>query len=204
MISPRSLAPHVPGDPPRRGLAWLLLALAAAAPPAVAAAASSLEDSTAQTVVIDAGGQKIDLAVEDGMLVVTTDEDGHVRTATVNVAEIGTLVSASLDEALDGLDGVLADLGEMQFQMRLGQDNRLNLAYDDTEFEIDLDQVMSEIAAAVELGLAEMDVDRWSSARPRGGEPTEDELRRELAALQQEMRELRRELSRLQDAADDR
>jgi len=174
----------------------LMLLLGAALP---AAALASTPDDEADTVVIGDGDHQLRLTVADGVLVITNDENGRITTTEVDMAQLGDLVAASMDDAMDGLDTVLANLGEMQMQMRLGQDNRLNVEFDDTEFELDLDQIMHQVSAAVELGLAEIDVDRWSRCRPRGSEPTEEEMRRELHALQKEMRELRRELQRLQD-----
>lgn len=105
-------------------------------------------------------------------------------------------VSAIVDEAMEGVGEALAELEDMQFQMHLGQDNRLNLSYEDTTFELDLDQVMSQVAVAVEAGLADLDTEDWAYERDRWDDADEAELRRELENLKEEMHELKKELRR--------
>jgi hypothetical protein len=106
-------------------------------------------------------------------------------------------------EAMGGLDEVMAELEDMQFQVRLGQDNRLDLSYDDTTFELDLDQIMSQVAVAVQAGFENIHTEDWTNSHNRWEATSEDDLRRELNNLQKEMKELRRELRKIRDSDED-
>ena len=106
-------------------------------------------------------------------------------------------------EAMSGLDEVMEELEEMQFQVRLGQDNRLDLSYDDTTFELDLDQIMAQVSLAVRTGFDQIDTDGWTGSHNRWDASTEDDLRRELKDLQKEMKKLRRELKEIGDSLED-
>ncbi len=106
-------------------------------------------------------------------------------------------------EAMSGLDEVMEELDEMQFQVRLGQDNRLNLSYDDTTFELDLDQIMSQVSVAVHAGFDQIDTDDWTSSHHRWDATTEDDLRQELKDLKKEMKALRRELKKIGESQED-
>ena len=57
-----------------------------------------------------------------------------------------------MNEAMEGLDEVMAELQDMQLEVRLGKDNNLNLSYEDTTFELDLDEILTQVAAAVQVG----------------------------------------------------
>ena len=104
----------------------------------------------------------------------------------------------AVEEALADMDDVFAELEDMQFQFRVGQDNRMNLSFDDSEFELDLDQILTQVASAVQLGLDEINTAEWTSQKSRWDEVSDDDLRDELDNLKDEMEELRRELRRLQ------
>jgi len=106
-------------------------------------------------------------------------------------------------EAMSGLDEVMEELEEMQLQVRLGQDNRLNLSYDDTTFELDLDQIMAQVAVAVQAGFNQIDTDDWTRSSDRWEVSTESDLRRELKDLQREKKKLRRELKKVGDSMED-
>jgi len=118
-------------------------------------------------------------------------QDGG-REVTIDMEAINVMV----EEAMEGVSEVMAELDDMQFNMHLGNDNRLNLSYDDTTFELDLDQVMAQVAVAMEAGLANLDTGDWTVSRDRWDSVDEDELHRELKKLKSEMKELRRELER--------
>lgn len=105
-------------------------------------------------------------------------------------------------EALAGVEEVMAELEDMQFQMRLGQDNRLDLSYEDTTFELDLDQILTQVAAAVQVGFHEFDTGAWTHQHGRHDTVSENELRRELDQLKEEIADLRRELGQLETEED--
>jgi len=120
--------------------------------------------------------------------------------AEVSHAETGRKYgnADAVDEVLGGMDNVFAQLQDLQLQFRLGRDNRLNLSCDDSEFELDLDQVMAQVASAVRSGLQEMDTSEWTSRHDRRDEVSTDDLRDELAKLKREMEALRVKLRHLQ------
>ncbi len=149
-------------------------------------------------IIIGDDGEEISLSLEDGELTVITKEDGKTTTHIMDMDAMGLFAADAVDEALIGMEDVFDELQDMQIQFRMGQDNRLNLSYADTEFELDMDQVMAQVASAVELGLQEINTAEWTEHRSRWDEVSDDELRDELDNLKDEMEELRRELRRLQ------
>ncbi len=175
--------------------ALVLPAMLLAAEPAIDAGSDKAGSSV---VILGDDGQEITLTLKDGAFTMISTEDGETTTSIVDVEGMGLLAADAVDEALVGMEGVFEQLQEMQIQFRMGQDNRLNLSYDDTEFELDLDQIMTQVASAVQLGLQEINTADWSSHRSRWDEVSDDELRNELDTLKDEMKELRRELQRLQ------
>jgi hypothetical protein len=185
---------------PRTALTLILLCLAL---PTMLLAAepetdknSDKNDST--VVIIGDDGEELSLSLEDGELTVVTSENGKTTTHIVDMEVMGLLAADAVDEAMVGMEGVFEELEDMQIQFRMGQDNRLNLSYADTEFELDMDQVMAQVASAVELGLQEINTAEWTDHRSRWDEVSDDELRDELDNLKDEMEDLRRELRRLQ------
>jgi hypothetical protein len=131
------------------------------------------EDSADETKVIIIG--------DDGEEVIIDMGDVHVMVA----------------EAMEGLDEVMAELEDMQLQVRLGKDNNLNLSYDDTTFELDLDQIMTQVVTAVQMGFGEIQTEDWTHSRNRWTNVSDEDLRQELKDLQREMKELRRELRKI-------
>lgn len=129
--------------------------------------------------------------------IIIIDNDGEE--VVIEMGEINEIVS----EAMEGFDEAMAELEDMQLQVRLGDDNRLNLSYDDTTFELDLDQIMAQVSTAVQVGFSQFDTDDWSHSYDRHTNISEDELRHELKNLQREMKELRRELEKIRDIDDD-
>ena len=128
----------------------------------------------------------------DAMVIIVGDDDREIIIEMEAVQEI-------VAEALTGLDEVMAELEDMQFQVRLGKDNRLDLSYEDTTFELDLDQIMSQVALAVQAGFDQIETDDWTHSHDRWSDSSEADLRRELEDLAKEMKELRRELGKARD-----
>ena len=195
-------------DTAGRILATLLAMVVLAGP---AAARSGTPDKTdkstrddSRIVVIDDDGEQTTLTLENGELTVVTTDGDETETRIINLEAMGLLAGDIMDEAQVDLAGLLKEIESMQFQCRLGQDNRLNLSFDDSEFELDLDQVMAQVASAVQLGLSEIRTSEWTSRSNRWDEVSDDELRDELENLKVEMQELRKELQNLQKEKTDR
>jgi len=131
------------------------------------------EDSAEKTKVIIIG--------DDGEEVIIEMEDIHALVA----------------EAMEGLDEVMAELEDMQLQVRLGKDNNLNLSFDDTTFELDLDQIITQVTMAVQAGIGEIRTEDWTHSRNRWTNVSDEDLRQELEDLQREMKELRSEIRKI-------
>jgi len=136
------------------------------------------EDRTDGNVNVEKSGKRI---------IITVDDDEDFETTVIDLGEIEDL----LDEALDSIES-------SQFQLRLGQDNMLSFAMDDTEFDVDLDVIFSQVGEAIFEGLEELDTEMWTNTGPRSEALLADEeLANELENLRAEMRSLRRELKKL-------
>jgi len=133
---------------------------------------------------------------DDSKIVIIVDDGEEV---TIDMAEVHEMVA----EAMGGLDEVMEELEDMQLQVRLGNDNRLDLSFDDTTFELDLDQIMAQVAVAVQTGFDEIHIEDWTDSRDRWTDVSEDDLRQELDDLQKEMKELRKELRKIRDSNED-
>ena len=129
----------------------------------------------------------------------------YAKIIEVEHAEYARLVEVKdiVSEAMAGLEDVMTELDDMQFQFRMGQDNRVNLSYDDTTFELDLDQIMAQVATAVEIGLSEINTGQWTDSRHRWNHVAAEDLESELDELRSEMRELRAELRKLRNQNSD-
>ena len=126
--------------------------------------------------------------------IIVIGDDGEEL--TIEMEEVHEIVA----EAMAGLDEVMAELEDMQLQVRLGKDNRLDLSFDDTTVELDLDQIMVQVAAAVRTGFDQIHMEDWSHAHDRWSDVSEYDLRQELEDLQREMKELRRELRKISNS----
>lgn len=135
----------------------------------------------------DHGDVKIE--VNGRQMTVTAKEDGKETTTVVDLDQVGQIVEGAVGEAMTALK-------DLQLQVRVGQDNRVDVATTEGSYQVDLDAIMAEVARAVQTGLDDIDTGDWTSHGPRDARD-EAELRRELADLQKEMRGLREELRRL-------
>lgn len=135
----------------------------------------------------DHGDVKIEM--NGRQMTVTAKEDGKVTTTVVDLDQVGDIVEGAVGEAMTALK-------DMQLQVRVGQDNRVDVSTAEGNYQMDLDAIMTEVAAAVQSGLKDIDTEEWTSHGPRDARD-EAELRKELGALQKEMRALRDELRQL-------
>lgn len=136
-------------------------------------------------------------SLDDDARVIIIHDDG--QEIVIEMEEINEIVA----DAMGGLDEMMENLEEMQLQVRLGQDNQLDLSFDDTTFELDLDQIMSQVSLALQAGFDEFDTDDWTGSHDRWDVSTEEDLRRELKDLKKEMKSLRRELKKIGDSLED-
>jgi hypothetical protein len=155
---------------------------------ATAVRAGDPAEERGRVVVIGDGDETVTVTMEDGALTVTREEGGSTSVHMVDMTQVGALVG----EALADLDEHLALLADLQLDVHMGSDNRLNVSWEDETFEVDVNEIMVQVSEALSAGFDEFETGDWSSvhARDRG----EDELRRELRELKAEMRQLRREL----------
>ena len=129
---------------------------------------------------------------DDAKVIIICDDGEEV---TIDMEAVHEIVA----ETMSGLDEVMAELEDMQLQVRLGKDNRLDLSYEDTTFELDLDQIMTQVATAVQVGFEEFRTEDWTHSHDRWTDVSDDDLRQELEDLQQEMKELRREIKKIKN-----
>lgn len=134
---------------------------------------------------------------ENEAKIIVVGDDGEEL--TIDFAAVHEIMA----EAMEGLDEVMEELEDMQLQVRLGKDNRLDFSYDDTTFELDLDQIMTQVAVAVQSGFDQINLEDWTGSRDRWSNVSEDDLRQELADLKKEMKELRREFRKIRDPDED-
>jgi hypothetical protein len=133
---------------------------------------------------------------KDSKIIIVHDGDEEV---VIEMEEIHEIMA----EAMEGLDEAMSELQDMQVQVRLGQDNKLDLSYEDTTFELDLDQIMTQVASAVQVGFEEFNTSDWTHRHDRWSHASDDDLRAELDDLQEEIQDLRRELRKLKNTDDD-
>jgi len=135
-------------------------------------------------------------AEKDAKVIIIQHGDEEV---VIEMEEVQSIV----DEAMEGLDEVLAEIQDMQLEVRLGKDNNLNLSYDDTTFELDLDQIMTQVAAAVQVGFDQFHAEDWTRSSDRWSQVSEDDLKQELEDLRKEIKQLRRELRNMKKSDGD-
>ena len=169
--------------------AFLILALGLPA----AAGADDPERETSRVVIVGDDDESVILSLEGRELTITTEDGDHTSVRMVDMAQIGHLVG----QAMEDLDTHLEVLHDLQLDMHMGQDNRLNMSWEDRTLEVDVDAIMAQVSAAISAGMDEFDRDDWTELRDR--DRTTEELREELADLKAELRELRRELRKLED-----
>lgn len=150
-------------------------------------------DEDPPRVVLMDGDEQITISLDGSELEVVCDEDGETSVHIVDLAAVGELAG----EALEGLDEALAELEDLQFGVHVGVDNNLQFSHGEETWELDMSEIMSQLAEALQDGLDEIDTEDWTSTRER--DRTTEELREELRELKKEMRRLRRELAEQND-----
>jgi len=165
---------------------------------ATAALATEPGDATEsrQIVIVGDDGERVVVSLDGTELTVISEDADGSSVRMVDMEQIGRLVG----DALGDLDGHLAILQDLQLDMHMGNDNRLNVSWEDETFELDVNEIMVQIGEALETGLGDFDTDDWSDVHVR--DRSDEDLRQELRELKAELRELRQEFREL-DRDDD-
>ena len=152
----------------------------------LAAAAAAAADKDPSVIVVGDDGQTLSIDLDGGELTIVTEDGDGTCVRIVDLEQVGLLVK-------DGLEGAFAALRDMQLDVHMGQDNRLNFSHGDETVEVDVDAIIGEVHRA--LGdLSALDTSGWAGVHDR--ERSTDELRAELRALQREVQKLQRELAK--------
>ncbi len=164
-----------------------------AAPPPAAPAGKARHEHVVRHIRTDGEHGDVTVRVDDGSLTIASRDGDRVETTVVDLDQIGQIVG-------EAVAGAMAALDDLQVQVRVGQDNRVNVSSANGACEVDINRIATGVAAAVRSGLHDVDTEGWTSTGPAARDD-EEALRAELLALQDEMRALRSELHRLRDAS---
>ncbi|HPF70278.1 MAG TPA: hypothetical protein PLQ13_06380 [Candidatus Krumholzibacteria bacterium] len=168
---------------PRMSIA--LAALAAAALLAAPTAQAADKDPGKAIVIADGPDRSVSISIADGEVTVI-ETDGDASTVSiVDLDQVGVLVK-------DGLAQAAQVLSELQLDMHVGADNRLEFSDGDRTFEVDVDAIASEVARALQQGLGSMDTAGWTSTHDHDADTAD--LEAELAKLKRELAKLQKEL----------
>lgn len=123
------------------------------------------------------------------------DDPDSCRHSSSEVVIDGEELGAIVGDAVGDIAEVLADL---QIELRMGRDNRMDLSIEDKTYELDIDAILEHVSLALEAGLGELETQHWTSVTDRDRhEATAAELRLELDDLREELQDLQEELAKL-------
>ena len=148
---------------------------------------------------ISAGAMAQDsITIENGEITIESDDGQQV--IMLDTDRMGKILSETLEISRDGLQDVLAELDEMQLEIKLGNDNQLSLATREQMWEVNLDVIFDELGSVLETAFDDLDTDDWAGHYSFEDEDNnEEELEAELDRLKDELKELRRELQYLKE-----
>jgi len=147
-------------------------------------------------IVVRSGGHHLTVDKDGDVLRIVSLEDGDEQIVELNLSEVGVMVN----DAMADMGDMLAELDDLQMSFNLGEDNRLSLAHDDAHWELDLDEIMAQVGVALEGMGDEFDMGEWThNSRRHHFETSDDDLKDELKALRDEVRDLRRELDKVRE-----
>ncbi len=152
----------------------------------LAAVTAAAEDDR-QVILVGDGGQTLSLDLDGTELTIVTEGDDGTCVRIVDMEQVGLLLQ-------DGLQGAFAALRDLQLDMHMGQDNRLEFSHGDETVEVDVDAILGEVHRALREGLSDLDTDAWTGSHHR--DRSDEELRAELRALQREVQKLQQELAK--------
>jgi hypothetical protein len=159
----------------------LCIICACALLPAVALA----DEPAGDTFVVRDGDRTVAVTIEGGELTVITDGDGGRTVRIVDLEQVGLLAEDALAQAL-------AAVKDLQLDVHMGADNRLEFSGGERTWEVDVNAIAAEVSRALQAGLGDLDTAGWHGVHER--DRTEAELRAELEILKAELMRLRGEL----------
>ncbi len=138
------------------------------------------------------------ITIDNGEITVISEDGENV--VMMDAEALENFISATLDDAMDGMQDAMAELDDMQLEIRLGDDNQLSFETEDQMWEVNLNLIMSEIGSALEMAFDEMETEDWGSHHHFHDEDfDEDELAEELDRLKDELHRLKQELDSLKE-----
>ena len=139
------------------------------------------------------------ITYEDGQLTIeSTDSEKMI---ILNADGMQDIIADIMHETMDGMNDVMAELDEMQLEIRLGEDNQLSIETEDQMWEMNLDLIFREIGTVMETAFQDLDTDGWTThehweIESDGDEISTEKLAEELNRLKDELKELQKELQR--------
>ncbi len=162
--------------------------------PTVTAVAKDKDDDSkkAKPFVIGDEFENISIESDGSEWVITMTEDGKEKVAIVDMDQVGIMVSETVSEFTSAL-------AEMQMEFRLGNDNTFSFALEDEEWEVDFNEIMSEVAEALSESFDDFDTDDWGHHRQYRSHENDsgEDLEDEIADLRAELKNLKKELAQL-------
>ena len=153
----------------------------------LAATTTAAAEDDHRVIVVGDRGQNLTIELDGTELTIVTEGDDGTCVRIVDMEQVGLLLQ-------DGLQGAFAALRDLQLDMHMGRDNRLEFSHGDETVEVDVDAILGEVQRALRTGLADLDTDTWTGVHDR--DRSDEELRAELRALQREVKQLQRELAK--------
>jgi len=138
------------------------------------------------------------VTIENGEIIIECDDGDQM--IMIDADSLEDLIADSLGEAMDGVQDALAELDEMQLEIRLGDDNQLSFETEDQMWEMNMNVFFKEIGSVLETAFDDIDSDNWSSHHHFSDEDfDEEELAEELERLKDELRDLKKELEQIKE-----
>jgi hypothetical protein len=175
---------------PFKHLTKLFILLALPCLLAVPALARHHDDDVRTFTLIDEDGETYICTLTDGEGFRVVHRDSGEEIIDFDFESIEGVV----EEAMTGVHAALQALNDLEIDVRFGtEQNRLSFAFDDEDFEIDVDAIVADVMEAIEgIDFSEIDLDEIHVRHD--GHDGRDDLSRELDRLRDEIRELKREL----------
>ncbi len=132
------------------------------------------------------------ITIENGQISIENPDSD--RLLVIDTDSLHELISTTLEETMDGMGDVLAELENLQLEIRLGEDNKLSVETEDQMWEMDLDLIFKEVGHALDTAFEGMETDGWSHHRYHESDDGEEDLAAELERLKSELNRLQKKL----------
>ena len=141
------------------------------------------------------------ITYEDGQLTIENSENESLFIMNSEVMQ--EILAEVMEGTMDGMQDVLAELDEMQLEVRLGDDNQLSFETEDQMWEMNLDVIFEELGHVLETTFEDMDTEDWTVHHNRHNhsevEFSDEDLAEELDQLKKELRKLQKELDSIKE-----